>query len=537
MLVYANRFLLEPPGGAEQIIRIYSKWINHQVNASVNPLRLAEGISELRFKDGSSLTSRSVASVGKGSDAPYMFASRFTHQDKNVSGRRWILEFGQREELSEGKLECTILLRTDERSVRVRDPVRVTRPRLVEMLIKEASPSPLTPGLRVKRLDEDSARAFLHLVEHDNREHPICVTSCDKNGQPPIEAERLRSLLVGLADVVEIPNAVDTFAIEKVVSKRYIAYLGAINIIFPKRKGRTDSDCQTILIRPKEIEGLVAEDKSAESAVLEAITHRTNVTYSWRHISLEMVSQTILRTQLAGLLEKAREGDKSQELGEYIALLEAADRELKAKDADIVFLQNDFTELIAENTSLQSEIEGLKHALNSKQTGEEARDAEASAAFATLREPVNALLRDNLSLQHAQEIVSRLYAERIVILDTASRSAKESDRGGFQFGDKALTLLIKLADEYWVALHSGQADQHAKKAFGHKVYAVNEGQALSEDGRKRRTFMYKGKNILMEKHLRLGVKDSVAETLRIHFEWLAEEQKIIVGHCGRHLDF
>jgi hypothetical protein len=40
----------------------------------------------------------------------------------------------------------------------------------------------------------------------------------------------------------------------------------------------------------------------------------------------------------------------------------------------------------------------------------------------------------------------------------------------------------------------------------------------------------------MMKHLKIGVKDSVAETLRIHFEWDDGDRKIIIGHCGSHLD-
>ncbi|MFV8646948.1 hypothetical protein ACNREK_22150, partial [Ralstonia pseudosolanacearum] len=60
---------------------------------------------------------------------------------------------------------------------------------------------------------------------------------------------------------------------------------------------------------------------------------------------------------------------------------------------------------------------------------------------------------------------------------------------------------------------------------------------LSNDGKKRRTFNYCGKDFLMEKHLKHGVKDSPAETLRVHFEWFSNEKKIVVGHCGPHLDF
>ena len=45
------------------------------------------------------------------------------------------------------------------------------------------------------------------------------------------------------------------------------------------------------------------------------------------------------------------------------------------------------------------------------------------------------------------------------------------------------------------------------------------------------------RGILMEKHLKYGVKDSLAETLRVHFEWLADEKKLVIGHCGKHLNF
>ena len=78
---------------------------------------------------------------------------------------------------------------------------------------------------------------------------------------------------------------------------------------------------------------------------------------------------------------------------------------------------------------------------------------------------------------------------------------------------------------------------HAKAVFGHNAYAQNESQALSNDGRRRRTFTYRGRDFLMEKHLKIGVKDSAAETLRIHFEWLADEKRLVVGYCGKHLDF
>jgi len=44
------------------------------------------------------------------------------------------------------------------------------------------------------------------------------------------------------------------------------------------------------------------------------------------------------------------------------------------------------------------------------------------------------------------------------------------------------------------------------------------------------------KEIMMMKHLKIGNKPSVSETIRIHFEWDASDKKIIIGHCGPHLD-
>ena len=58
-----------------------------------------------------------------------------------------------------------------------------------------------------------------------------------------------------------------------------------------------------------------------------------------------------------------------------------------------------------------------------------------------------------------------------------------------------------------------------------------------DQARKRRTFEYQGKGVVMTRHLKIGRKDSVAETLRIQFYWDANARKVVIGHCGPHLDF
>lgn len=160
----------------------------------------------------------------------------------------------------------------------------------------------------------------------------------------------------------------------------------------------------------------------------------------------------------------------------------------------------------------------------------------AGFALLPLREAVSAVVTDEISLVQALQLIRILFAERIVVLDTAMVAAQDSDSQNFKYGKRALDLLWKLANGYWQALSEGRGDQHAKAAIGNNAYAQNEGQALTLEGKRRRTFSYRGRDVVMEKHLRLGVKESISKTLRVHFAWLADEKRIVIGHCGKHLD-
>ncbi|MAL02216.1 MAG: hypothetical protein CL536_08770 [Alcaligenaceae bacterium] len=536
MLIYANRFLFEPAQGPDQIIQLVARWVGQRAKSYVDAARLAEGVRELRLKDGSTLTSRATWSDDKGRTYPFWFCAQLSHRDELVSGRRWITEIGLRQEAEDAPVECSLLLRTDEVSARVTAPIQVTRPRLVEQLIRSCNPLGLTPGLKVKQLTQESAPAFSHEVERAERDYPIAILSINRDGAYPVQPERLRSILVGLADVVCVPADEDTFAIEEVVGRRFMAFGGALNIVFPGRQGERGNFYETFLMRSEDIIDLLEDGKSVESEVLAAISHRTNLPLSWRHISPDKVAQAALRAQLAKAIERARAGDHSQQLDEYIALLEAADQELKSKDEELLNLRSDYQVKDNEVRALKGDVANLKHALSGMQSSDD-ESGDIAEALAPIRDSVTAVLKGGPSLQQTVDLIATLYADRIKFLESSKNSAKESDRGGFRQGTKAFELLHKLVTEYWQQLADGKSDQQAKAVFGQNTYSANEASALSNDGKRRRTFSYRGRDFLMEKHLKHGVKDSLAETLRIHFEWVAAEKKIIVGHCGKHLDF
>lgn len=538
MLVYANHFSFEVNDGPHQAFQLIAKWVGQRAKAYVDPERLSAGIRELHLRDGSTLTSRATVDESGRPLYPYLFCARLSHGDNQVSGRRWTTEIGLRQENQSSNIECSIVLQTDEVSARVNAPIQVTRPKLVQLLVESCHPLGHTAGLSVKRLTLEAAPAFLSEIERQERLHPIVVVSSRYNSSPFVTPERLRSIVVGLADVAEIPPDVDTFELQEIVGRRYIAFGGAINVVFPIRHAGGRPLCDSVLFRPEHLEALHQDERSVEAEVLAAITHRTNLPSSWRHISTEKVNEAILRSKLSRAAAQAKEGTSAvTEIAEYATLLEAADIELRTKEIQLDELQDSLEREHEENRRLEANIASLKHALSGRELSNESDNEEAASALIPLRQSIAALQMGNISLEKTLALIATLYPDRIVALDSAYDSARESDRGGFRHCTKAFNLLSKLASEYWQALTDGKSDQQAKSVFGQSSYAANEASALSNEGKKRRSFRYRDRTFLMEKHLKHGVKDSLAETLRIHFEWISNEKKIVIGHCGPHLDF
>lgn len=535
MLIYANTLYLEPAGGPGDVIRQVAKWVGQRTRSFVDEARLAEGIRELKLKDGSTLASTTTSSLADEPVYPYLFSAQLSHRDEVVSGRKWITEVGIRQEAEGRPVECSLLLKTDEVSARVTAPIQVTRPKLVEQLLKTCKPAAETPGLVVKTLDEHSAKAFLHEVEREARSYPLVLISCPRDGQYAVEPERLRSVLAGLADVVTVPDGVDTFVVEAVVGRRHMAFAGGVNIVFPVRRGVREPFCDTVLLRAEAIDDLLHDGRALDSEVLGIITHRTNLPLSWRHVSPVKVDQAILHGRVAALLDKAKGSQHADELAEYVELLEAADQDLLRKDADLKQSRLDFEAKEEEVRDLKEEIFNLNQTVSRLQAND--GSAAAMEVVAPLREQLLDAVKTKLTLQKVLDLMGNLFPDRLVFLETATASAKEADRNGSKLAEKACELLHTLATGYWNALSDGKGDQHAKSVFGKDAYAANEADALSSEGKRLRTFHYCGQAFVMEKHLKHGVKDSKAETLRIHFEWLPAEKKLVVGHCGKHLNF
>ena len=137
-----------------------------------------------------------------------------------------------------------------------------------------------------------------------------------------------------------------------------------------------------------------------------------------------------------------------------------------------------------------------------------------------------------LSVNDCLSFIETLAPERVVILPSARKSADDIAKI-FEPTTQLLSLLALLVTDY-VEVRKKAGDPYT--VFTKDNFSSNESdttqnsQALS----KTRTFMYNGKPLPMMSHLRIGVVNDKRRTIRVHFAYDDETERVIIGWCGEH---
>lgn len=528
MLVYANQLWLDTHS-IDAPLSVVARWLSRKVARRITAGQLT-GEIDVSGKDGMHI--RSISAIEA---FPQMVCVTLTHPDSDVSGRRWTTEIGIRLPDASSPTELTALLYTNEISTRVSTPVTTSVPRFIRDLVETLQVNVRTQGLEIRELDDESAEAFRHVIFSPQREHTLVVLSPDEAGTYLSDPRRLRDQLLGLGEVIVIPPEADTFWIARVVGRDFVPYRGAVRILYPPRRGETTTRAISKLLTADDIPA-TASPSAAIQEILSLVVHRTNLPLSWRHLGPAVVREAKLNRLLAA---KRAEAKHSGSQAAYIEFLESYVQQLEADVKDgkvdreelegaLERSEEATRELKAKAEALTAQLEMTAPARRPHQVLDGEKDAIAKAVAAAVTNgptPEDALL-----------IVEMLFGERVVILPEAWQSAR--DAKSFKYGQRLFELLYILGTTYWAALCAGRPDLEARKPFG-AAYAAKESETVAKNKRasKRRTFRYRGVEYLMERHLKIGVKDSPSETIRVHFEWVSGEQCIVIGYCGPHVPF
>lgn len=245
----------------------------------------------------------------------------------------------------------------------------------------------------------------------------------------------------------------------------------------------------------------------------------------------------IRKREVKRLKEQAAETGES---AEYIKMLE---EENKEQDQKIIEAQEKIAQLQSAINSLEGALIQMDDEKRQIKFENENLKVSLSRKVDACENDVPDYIRDiilttskALNPKEVLFIITKLFPNRIEVLESAWKSADASEM--FKEKKKVFDLLWKLVTEYWSALVNGKSDSDARNVFGNAAYSAKESERVENNKRARqlRTFKYKGQDIEMMKHLKIGIKPSTSETIRIHFEWDSKDKRIIIGHCGPHLD-
>lgn len=531
MLIYVNQVYVVGSDALDDTLKTVAGWLKELTKRHFT-------LEELRVSEDYIIGRQKVRTYNALQAEPFLYSVLFSNPDSEVRGRQWITEIGI-EVKSDGVL-FTVLLETSDISTQVTDIPQSSRPKVIKYLQRNCSISKDTVGLVLKGIsnDEEVFRALLAEIERPERKHPIVLVSCDLSGKPLLNPRSLQEQLVGLAQVVVCDQSVDSWEMERTLGRRYSAWGGAINVIFPI--GNRAACPRKLLL----VDNLIERKNNGKYLVgelLSIITHTTNGYRKRLHFSPADVRAKRQKDQREFLKQKYRE---LQQTGDYEELLNEAFEQIDSYDSTIECMKENHQQIVdgfeMERMELEDEKESLveeirvhkftilelKRRLGGASSGEQKLDVEFIHVLS------EALYRDP-SPEQCLKLVGAMYPSRVVVLDSAFESAKGSV--SFRQGRKLIGLLFKLATEYIDVLSEG-GDSKAKDIFG-KSYSANESETVvrSPELSRLRRFYYNGEYVYMYKHLKIGVADSVVETIRVHFYWDSEKSAVVIGYCGPHL--
>jgi hypothetical protein len=275
-----------------------------------------------------------------------------------------------------------------------------------------------------------------------------------------------------------------------------------------------------------EAEQLVKRQQEDVSQVTDLITS-----------SLESFSE--LTDQLCALLSDLPEEPSQEELKQVQTVELDAPVAAKSRDQEIDELHELLSVSQLENQQITAEMRKIKEDLHkAKVLNTELAEAKSAAAPVFGAQEADLIrrigMREKITPVDVLEYYKLIAGERVVILDSAIKSAQDSKH--FAYCDRMIDMLGSLCFQYFDSINSGKPDSVAREAFASDGYSARESETVLADSRLRamREFVYQGETCLFKRHLRIGTGKGAANGMRIYFEMI--DKKVVIAYAGVHLE-
>jgi len=355
---------------------------------------------------------------------------------------------------------------------------------------------------------------------------PLVYVSCARDTEKPlIDVDRLASLLSGTAVVYVAENyEVDSEA-EHLIGDVFGIWNGGIRIYKPSvnfdspydaRRHRYFTGPRVLELGPSEV----------ALQIVRACCRRAPVIAAGDVASIDDIVSLARRKRLRELARSNGATDNSE--------LEAL---IAAVDEDNLKLRNE----LEETRLLQElELEEKTNALAQVLYDYDQYKQNTQGAYSRIQD----LERQSSSLQNLKSLpltledtlrtVCALHGDTLEYLEEAAESAREASFNNIAIAWK---LLWSLAEELHPMLFNENipfSDTAYKNRTGFNL-AMSEGAQTQRDAKlmRLRQRTYRGNDIDITPHVGWGTGN---DCLRVHFAIDQASQKLIIGHCGNHLD-
>ena len=535
MLVYANHLRVQGADAEWAVFKAIGGWFKQQLGFGLRPDQLKQDGEHYGHRGEHQSWRTSLRIHGCYDGEPALCAWVLKHGDEDVHGRQWIVEVGVKK--FAGTLEVSCVVKTDERSTLVSSPVIASQPRVIRYIAKNVLSAKdavfvdAVPGetLRTVGQNRDSYLAFLAEIERNDRNAAIVLVSATREGEYLVNPTKLQRTLLGLAHVVWVLPGSNSYEMAEVLGQSWSAWGGAVNMLaIPSVSGVRSRHFLRDEIRAW------GEEPQRISRVLAWVTASTNIPRLRVHVRPEGVIRLSVRRRM----EKVRATSAQMNAAQLRQMMEENSKRVDEQERY-------FNEIVEENAGLEVELSRYKDDL--EETQNELRKKtfdikslkdhfpQPAPAVPSIQEPLlKFALKKELSPLDCIEIIELCYDNRCTVLNSARASATKMTL--FIYGRDLLDLLKRLVTTYRDGLMDG-GDSKARGVFGKSEYAAKESKTVMTNKamRRQRTFDYDGTQVEMFRHLKIGVDDDPTRTIRVHFHWDGDRQKIVIGYCGEHL--
>lgn len=387
-------------------------------------------------------------------------------------------------------------------------------------------------------LPEGQGAEFARLLEDPSRQCSVVLLSRRfADGSVSVDPAPLARLLAGVAVVLVAQTPEVNDELDWVVPKAFRCRDGAVRIYQPRVHLHADSDARRHrFFRPEEVQERGAD--AVRDMIVRGVARRSRVDMAAGVASLEDVGSRQRERRLQALRAKAADSD----LREQVALLEdEVDRQAKGKAA----LESYNKGLAEWADSLEDERDQLASDLD--RTRNEVKYWREQAQQVTAREStlkgrlqrLEQLRALPTNLPDMVSIIEELHAGRVVFTENARVAAKSAQ----------INSSLKDLIEAWSCLWAVATDLHdllfehvdgvdLEAVFRSKTgyqLSMSESKATQQQAKlmRLRRQEFEGHEIDITPHVKCG---SEPRMLRVHFYVDRAEHRLIIGHCGDHLD-